>query len=804
MESNQERKSSLGTQESGNSKLSVEPETHLQSLGFTMNNGKARFILDDDTPLYSNAALTNFSVVDPNETLSFVVLGKDSMDSIQASSLASYVDIQQKSMSVDYNSMIASWNSNEVHQKLNELLQENGKLKETLKQNNVAMRQQFNTLASWQEEMMKVHHNHKKKFTETRELMNYLKKENTDLKMKLSVGGNIIESGYEALNANEINSSVEENGSSLTATDLQEKVSSLTEQLSNSKQKCEKLSSDVDKLHSISILMSSQLKQATSTIQEQRLNIKKLEVQAAMSKSYDSNYFNQSIKSDSPRHSKNINTCTNCENYLTRDKEINLLKESVTTLEHKLEHATAPVQFCIKSPINPKKYRQQHIQRLGECKEKLQELTVYFDKQIDRCAIIEKCLQEVIETFETAESLNDCCPQTQNSDYILIHLSSNFDYIKDQLASCHKRIVVERQKLIEDNERALVTQNQFQKTLLDCNSILYELETALRVKVENTMKANTTTESVQKATESMEQDAKNKQVLQEELKSLAKEKEGLEDKKRLLSIEREDVETEFKNLNTTEEVLQHERISLLDEKSVQKTSESMEQDAKTKKVLEEELNYLAKEKERLEEQNQIISTQKKNLEIEFKNLNTAKEILQQERISLLAEKSSLDQQSQLYESHYKETLEAERQKFEVKYNQLVTEIGSLHETIQRKELCVINLQTEIEQHRESINLLQTQLQLFEEDFTQERELKNLLMQEKSQLCNDIQQQIDFNRKLQQELCNLKFQYVPAGQSENSDLVPPLMSTLRCPKCDEKFRNIESLEEHISMCLSLLN
>ncbi|KZC12783.1 hypothetical protein WN55_04305 [Dufourea novaeangliae] len=631
MESNQERKSSLGTQESGNSKLSVEPETHLQSLGFTMNNGKARFILDDDTPLYSNAALTNFSVVDPNETLSFVVLGKDSMDSIQASSLASYVDIQQKSMSVDYNSMIASWNSNEVHQKLNELLQENGKLKETLKQNNVAMRQQFNTLASWQEEMMKVHHNHKKKFTETRELMNYLKKENTDLKMKLSVGGNIIESGYEALNANEINSSVEENGSSLTATDLQEKVSSLTEQLSNSKQKCEKLSSDVDKLHSISILMSSQLKQATSTIQEQRLNIKKLEVQAAMSKSYDSNYFNQSIKSDSPRHSKNINTCTNCENYLTRDKEINLLKESVTTLEHKLEH-----------------------------------------------------------------------------------------------------------------------------------------------------------------------------VLQEELKSLAKEKEGLEDKKRLLSIEREDVETEFKNLNTTEEVLQHERISLLDEKSVQKTSESMEQDAKTKKVLEEELNYLAKEKERLEEQNQIISTQKKNLEIEFKNLNTAKEILQQERISLLAEKSSLDQQSQLYESHYKETLEAERQKFEVKYNQLVTEIGSLHETIQRKELCVINLQTEIEQHRESINLLQTQLQLFEEDFTQERELKNLLMQEKSQLCNDIQQQIDFNRKLQQELCNLKFQYVPAGQSENSDLVPPLMSTLRCPKCDEKFRNIESLEEHISMCLSLLN
>lgn len=82
--------------------------------------------------------------------------------------------------------MVASLDSTEVHKKLSELLQENEKLKETLKQNNIAMKQQFNTLASWQEEIMKVHQNHKKKFVETRELINYLKKENTELKMKLS------------------------------------------------------------------------------------------------------------------------------------------------------------------------------------------------------------------------------------------------------------------------------------------------------------------------------------------------------------------------------------------------------------------------------------------------------------------------------------------------------------------------------------------------------------------------------------------------------------------------------------------
>lgn len=86
----------------------------------------------------------------------------------------------------DYNSMIASWDSVEVHKKLNEVLQENTKLKETLKQNNIAMKQQFNTLVTWQEDIMRIHQNHKKKFAETRELINYLKKENTDLKMRLS------------------------------------------------------------------------------------------------------------------------------------------------------------------------------------------------------------------------------------------------------------------------------------------------------------------------------------------------------------------------------------------------------------------------------------------------------------------------------------------------------------------------------------------------------------------------------------------------------------------------------------------
>ncbi|XP_031836081.2 uncharacterized protein LOC116428520 [Nomia melanderi] len=544
MESSQEEKSLVKVQNSESSKISLDSETRLQSLGFIINNGKARFMLEDDTPIYSNAALTNFSITDPSDTLSFVVLGKDSMDFIQASSIASYVDIERKSMSVDYNSMIASWNSDEIHEKLSELLQENGKLKETLKQNNIAMKQQFNTLVNWQEEIMKIHQSHKKKFAETRELISYLQKENNEFKMRLATGGISTEPGYEMLSANEMQSTSDKKESSILGTELHEKVSSLTEELSNSKQKCEKLSSDVEKLLSISNLVSSQLKQATSTIQDQRLNIKKLEMQASMSKSYDSNHFNQSLNYNIPKCTEFTNKHINCENCLIKDKEINSLKESLVMLQHKLQHA-----------------------------------------------------------------------------------------------------------------------------------ILYEPETVLREKIEDITQTNMSTESVKDKTESVEQGIENKQSL------------------------------------------------------------------------EESMSLLAKEKERLKETEQLLDSQKKNLEMERKHLNEAMELLQQEKISLNEEKSSLDQQSQLYESHYKTVLETEKNKCDAKCSQLISEIGILHETVQKKELRVKELEAEIKQREEHIALLRMQLELYEEDFTKEKNQKERILAEKDELNDSLQRQTELNQQL---------------------------------------------------------
>ncbi|XP_029035689.2 centromere-associated protein E-like [Osmia bicornis bicornis] len=721
MESNEAKKSSLQNQNSTES-LSIdskyiEPESHLQSLGFTIDNGKARFKLDDDSSAYSNAALTSFNVVDTDDTLSFVVLGKDSLDAIQASSLASYVDIQQKSMSVDYNSMIALWDSTEVHKKLNELLQENTKLKETLKQNNIAMKQQFNTLSDWQEEIMKVHQNHKKKFAETRELINYLKKENTDLKMKLtSEQPNNTEMGYDLLNINSMQNSIKEKQNSIPQNELEEKVLLLTDELDNSKLKCEKLSSDVGKLVSISNLMSSQLMQATSTIQEQRLNIKKLEVEALMSKSIDSNYFNQSINCSTSEQSKPMNNCAECEQCLKKDKEINSLKESIVVLEHKIEHITTPVQFCIKSSVNPKKYCQRNITKIKDYNDKSQELIACFDKQLNQCTVIGEYLKNLTQILENKVSCS------------VMSGSEQFD---DQLLNCYQKFIEERQKFSEDIKIACTVQNQFQKTLLDCNSIVDELETTMNTNIEDgAMKNSVTSESARNIAESKKQNTENKQLLEEE------------------------------------------------------------------KVL------LSREREKLEEEKNLLNDQRKTLELEYKNLNDSKELLRQERISLHEEKSSLDQQSQLYESHYKKTLEAEKTKFEAKCSQLVGEIGILHESIQKKELCIKELQREMVQHLENANLLQTQLKLYEEDFKHERKIKESLLDERNNLSTDLQKQIEFNAKLQQEITRLSPNISENQSSAAGRLVPPLVLTFICPKCDSTFRDMQCLDQHIDHCLCL--
>ncbi|XP_076167338.1 uncharacterized protein LOC143146698 isoform X2 [Ptiloglossa arizonensis] len=480
MELNREKISSLQEEdlrESLNvlSHLSLKPEAHLQSLGFTINNRKVK---------------THWIPFKLHRLHLILIFNRR-----------------------DFNSTIASWEFTEVQPKLNELLQENEKLKETLKQNNVAIKRQFNTLANWQEEIMKVHQNHKKKFTETTELINYLKKENTELKMKLSTGTINTEMEYQIINMNQLNNNIKE--ISIPRTELQESqefqklVPLLADEL-NTCIEC-RILSDTENLLTTSNIMNSQLEQATT------------------SKSNDSNYLNHCPDCDIYQQFKNTNNCTECEKCIIKDKEISTLKESVVLLKLNLQHATLPAQFCIKSSANQKV--QQYI-------EKLFKLNICFDKQVNHCILIEKYLKEFKEAYEN--TLNKSDSKIKDHDCRCLSTSRNF-HSHQNLRASYKKLIEEQQKFMEGKENAFVLQNEFQEAMLECISIPYELETMLS---ESIVKNNVTSESIQGAIESKEENTGAKQLLEENSTLLVKERESSEEEKKLFNIQKTNLKKE--------------------------------------------------------------------------------------------------------------------------------------------------------------------------------------------------------------------------------------------------------------------
>lgn len=76
---------------------------------------------------------------------------------------------------------ISSQNSMEI--KLGEMLKENVKLKKTIEENDNAMKQQFEKISLWQNQVMSVCDAHKQNYNETRDLINRLREENEYLRV---------------------------------------------------------------------------------------------------------------------------------------------------------------------------------------------------------------------------------------------------------------------------------------------------------------------------------------------------------------------------------------------------------------------------------------------------------------------------------------------------------------------------------------------------------------------------------------------------------------------------------------------
>ncbi|XP_060530178.1 optineurin isoform X2 [Cylas formicarius] len=77
--------------------------------------------------------------------------------------------------------------SEELQVKVSTLIDENIRLKETIMQNNMSMKAQYERIVAWQDEVQKVHETHKAKFLQAKQCIEGLKTENNLLKEELMV-----------------------------------------------------------------------------------------------------------------------------------------------------------------------------------------------------------------------------------------------------------------------------------------------------------------------------------------------------------------------------------------------------------------------------------------------------------------------------------------------------------------------------------------------------------------------------------------------------------------------------------------
>ncbi|GJQ66271.1 putative leucine zipper of domain CC2 of NEMO, NF-kappa-B essential modulator [Trypoxylus dichotomus] len=84
----------------------------------------------------------------------------------------------------------------EIQRKVDNLIAENLKLKETLAQNNIAMKKQVETITQWQTEVQRVQESHKEKFNDMKTYITILKTENEKLKDIIKTSEGSAEEGH--------------------------------------------------------------------------------------------------------------------------------------------------------------------------------------------------------------------------------------------------------------------------------------------------------------------------------------------------------------------------------------------------------------------------------------------------------------------------------------------------------------------------------------------------------------------------------------------------------------------------------
>lgn len=406
----------------------------------------------------------------------------------------------------DCPSMLSTLTHGEIEQKVTELMQENVKLKETLVQNNIKMKQQFNTLVTWQEELKNVHENHKQKFLENRNLIGLLKDENAELKIKIAMADQPAMINSESLNKMIANS----------LENLQRK--NITSQLNN-----------------MSLLDDNTSLLAGHVGGE----MKKIKIEKEETLERDLHYLREIIES--------------------LKKQLSILSENSLMPEASMLDDVVPGE-----KKNDENYQRYKI-NIDQCNKKIEELAKSYSTQTSRYVDIQNCLKRSIDLLELFD--DDDVKSSVCGEKIKILQDCRNELISEQLQNiqdrkCFINVYNEFQKILSDYKVLLhmILQDEISKPLdSKIISIVREKSTALEkqeVKIDEAKRQLEHEEKLLLA---------EKQLFEINKESLEGEKASLDSQSRLYEAEMKSLQDNNRALERKHDSLIAETMKLKEE-----------------------------------------------------------------------------------------------------------------------------------------------------------------------------------------------------------------------------------------------
>ncbi|XP_023288099.1 NF-kappa-B essential modulator isoform X2 [Orussus abietinus] len=518
------------------------------------------------------------------------------------------------------------------------------------------MKQQFNTLAAWHEEVIKVHQSHKQKFSETREFINQLKSENTELKAKLA------EYSMKCQSPTPLIKELKNCMAPLKQDDVHW-TTAPTQSLKELQQ--QPLSPDklLKKLD-----LNYEDKNLKTNVQVPKENV----TGEPCSSSNDFSLLNQpSLVNDDSKSQR----CIDEQNW--KQNDVRYQRQLVASLNEELQfglqNVSTPVPIatdllenhtanptCAKISQNVK-HHYNTLTSLVNC----------YANHSRQCTSIQDCLQEcsdILNVFDDSKILVQATTESH------VMPPKEIQFYASKLLKCRSKLMDEQLRIISHRQELIKVLDEIQ-IFSDYDSSFYELETMN----EEHAKFCTLQNQTAKTHETLEDATNAQKCIEEKKKLLELEKRNLEEKRKTLDEERESLVVQRQSLNAKVEELQSEQSLLSQERMLLNQQHLLYEAQKKsllceKKVLQsnnEELiqqvdnlnTKLASKEQELDDLKMEINTFKKEIEKmyplkmqldvfenDFKEEREARQALLQEKETLLQHINGLQQRNQLLET----------------------------------------------------------------------------------------------------------------------------------------------------------